>query len=418
MRRRFLSSVVILLLGAAMGQAQTPALPANADAADDSGRLWFDASYLLMWFKKSPEPVPLVTSASLADALPGALGQSGTRVLLGGSPIDTGEHSGARFLAGYWLNPERTLGVEAGYFFLAERGVQQTISTSGLPGSPNLAVPYFDVTGAAGLNGVPGESIYVVPGPFGSIPAFAGTITRTLTSRLQGAESNVVGNVYQGNGLRLDGLAGCRWLELREDLTLSVETLGLPGTAGVAGQFYNTLDSFGARNDFYGGQLGAQAEYQAGPWLLRVRTMVALGDMHETADVNGAGQTSNGNLFFSTGGLVKQPFPGGIITQPSNIGQHVRDRFTVVPEETVSVGFQPWEWLRVFVSYNFLYIGSVSRPGDLIDRDINATRTGLADAIRSVGLGTPATGPLQPSFSFHDSNFWAQGISFGAEFRY
>jgi hypothetical protein len=438
MRGCLVGSVALLLLGLPAAQAQVPApmeiagppaafaegasdtwaLPAAADPPGACPRVWLDASYLLMWFKRSPEPVPLVTTASLTDPLPGALGQPGTRVVLGGSSIEPGVHSGARFTAGYWLDGERCWAVEGGYFFLAQRSVQQAVSTTGLPGSGNFAVPYFDVTGAAGLNGVPGESIYVVPGPFTPLPGFAGTITRTLTTRLQGAEANGLGNLYRGPcGLRLDAVAGFRWLELQEDLSLAVQTLGLAGS-GSAGQFYNTLDSFRVRNSFYGGQVGAQAEYQAGRWFVRARTTVALGDMHEAGDVNGIAQTSKGNLFFSTGGRVSQPFAGGVFAQPSNIGRHVRDRFAVVPEETIALGWQPWEWLRVTVGYTFLYASAVARPGDQIDRDINATRTGLADAIRSVGLGTAASGPVAPAFTFHDSSFWAQGIRFGLEVRF
>ena len=33
-------------------------------------------------------------------------------------------------------------------------------------------------------------------------------------------------------------------------------------------------------------------------------------------------------------------------------------------------------------------------------------------------LGGGLVGPARPAFSFRDSDFWAQGVSFGVEFRY
>jgi hypothetical protein len=152
--------------------------------------------------------------------------------------------------------------------------------------------------------------------------------------------------------------------------------------------------------------------------MIQSRTTLALGDMHQMVDLSGIAQTSGGNLFFSTKGLVTHPFLGGVFTQPTNIGRHVRNHFDVLPEEVVSLSYSPRTWLRIFTSYQFLYVDAVARPGDQINRNINATQTGLADAIRAAGIGSAPTGPAQPVFSFHDSSFWAQGISFGLEFRY
>jgi hypothetical protein len=219
--------------------------------------------------------------------------------------------------------------------------------------------------------------------------------------------------------MRLDALAGLRWLQLREDLTLGVQTLGVPGaSSGVAGQFFNTQDAFALRNDFVGGQVGGRAEYCTGGLSIQATAKFALGTMHETADIRGLAQTSSGNLFFSTDGLGRQPFPGGVFAQSSNIGRHNRDRFAVVPEATLVVAYQPTAWLRLCAGYNFLYLSDVARPGDQIDRAINTTRTGLADVARAAGTGPAITGPALPAFGFHDSSFWAQGVSVGLEFRY
>jgi hypothetical protein len=120
------------------------------------------------------------------------------------------------------------------------------------------------------------------------------------------------------------------------------------------------------------------------------------------------------------GQLVTRPdtgatrFAGGLLALPSNIGHFARDRFAVVPELGVNVGFQLTNHLRAFAGYNFLYWSSVLRPGDQIDRGLNEL------AIPNFGSqpGTPAGDSRRPAVPFRDSDFWAQGVNFGLEFRY
>jgi len=64
----------------------------------------------------------------------------------------------------------------------------------------------------------------------------------------------------------------------------------------------------------------------------------------------------------------------------------------------------------------------VARPGDLIDRNINSTETGLNTTFLKAGIplgavGAPV-GPTAPNFTFRDTTYWAQGINFGLEFRW
>ena len=44
---------------------------------------WIRGEYLGWALRKSSIPVPLITSATFSDPIPGAIGQPGTRVLLG-----------------------------------------------------------------------------------------------------------------------------------------------------------------------------------------------------------------------------------------------------------------------------------------------------------------------------------------------
>jgi hypothetical protein len=413
MRTLFLSSLAVVLAGAGLSLAEAPPAPETIVPAgsivgsvpDGSGtpvtddapargrRLRVDSEYLLWWFKRSPVPVPLLTSAALADANPGALGQPGTQVLLGGTDVDTQEHSGGRFTIGYGLHDDQTCGVEASYFFLPEKRATQVVSSSGQPGSPIIGVPFFDVN-------LPGESFLPTAVP-GVGPA---SHTLTISERLHGGEVNGLARLPSGDGLRLDLLAGFRYVQLTEDLHLA-STLVRPDGSPQNAIVVSVDDEFHTRNRFWGGQVGARAAYCAGHLSVRGTAKLALGDMHEAVDIGGATLLAN----FAT----TVPFPGGFFALPTNSGHHAGDRFAVVPELGVSVGYDVTGWAQVFAGYNFLYLSDVARPGDQIDHNINLTQVPALSA----GAGT-LTGPAAPLFPGRSTDFWAQGINLGLEIRY
>ena len=97
---------------------------------------------------------------------------------------------------------------------------------------------------------------------------------------------------------------------------------------------------------------------------------------------------------------------------PSNSGRFVHGRFAVVPELDVRLGYQLSRHARLFAGYTFLYWSEVVRAGDQIDTSLNATQVPV---VRPAG---PLLGPARPAFSFHGTDLWAQGGTFGLEFRY
>jgi hypothetical protein len=90
-----------------------------------------------------------------------------------------------------------------------------------------------------------------------------------------------------------------------------------------------------------------------------------------------------------------------------------RDQFAIVPELGLKVGYQLTHQLRFYAGYDLLYISKVLRPGDQIDRGINVSQT-----VQSTIAGNAAATGTRPAFAFADSDFWAQGINLGLEFRY
>jgi hypothetical protein len=120
-------------------------------AAEAPGpQVWGGAEYLLWWLKKSPLPTPLVsTTSDLAALPPAAFLQPGTRTLIGEERLNSGLRSGARFEANVWIDDHRAIGCEGHYSFLESHTVSQAVAFSGVPGSPLLAVPFFDTDALA-----------------------------------------------------------------------------------------------------------------------------------------------------------------------------------------------------------------------------------------------------------------------------
>lgn len=388
-------------------------------------RAWFEGEYLLWAIKKNPLPTPLVTQGSLSDPVVGALGQPGTKIKLGKQHIDMGWMNGFRVTAGSWLNSSQKIGLEASYFLLPTTTRKKSLHTSGEVGSPSYAVPIFDVTGLWGLNGVPGESIYLLPGPLEDGPGFQGDFKLKLSSQFQGAQLNAIYRMAKWRFFRLNALTGFRWLQLNERLKFKVSTHAAPNYPfGFA--FADTKDSFKTENDFYGGQIGIGAEYIIRHFDVKGILQLGLGAMLEAVHIHGSSQTSNGNLFYETRNTANETLNGGIFAQKTNIGNHHRHAFAAVVDFNLQASWRISRYLELGAGYSFLWISALARPGKQIDRKINPTLTALADASRETvgtqlaptpfgmpGPAQPAQGPKRPDFSLKNSDFWAQGLTVG-----
>jgi hypothetical protein len=313
-------------------------------------------------------------------------------VLFGGG-IDNDVRSGGRFRAGYWLDDEQTCGIEGGYFFLSSRSVNFAAGSADA-GSLVISRPFFNV-----ITGMEDSELVSVPG------VLNGTVAVNLSSRLQGAELNGICNVCCGCRGRVDLLAGFRYLELDEGLGITENLAVNPSVPITGGTGFVVHDQFSTTNRFYGGQVGARAELWSGNLFVNVRGMIALGATDEVIDVAGS-------TVIAPPGRAPTVGNGGLLAQPTNSGHFTGSHFAVVPEVGVNVGYQLTEHLRAFVGYSFLYCSNVVRPGDQIDRGVNPTQLPLTTA-------TPLfTGTARPAPVLRDTDFWAQGVNFGMEFRY
>ncbi|HZZ79266.1 MAG TPA: BBP7 family outer membrane beta-barrel protein [Gemmataceae bacterium] len=367
-----------------------------------STRYWVNAEYLNWWFKNSPIDVPLATTGPLGPGgtpfgiipnVPGAIGTPGTQVLLGNQNFGTSNHAGIRLTFGTWLDPDQSRGVEVSYFLVADRNNTQIVGNTGAL----LTVPFLDVGPIKGQNTL----ILAAPGN----PAFAnGSAILGVTNHLQGEELNGIFNLSRTDTARVDLLVGARLLQFREALTFGANSVG---TAPLG--IDNASDSFVGNNNFYGGQLGLRAEFVRGPYFFGITEKFALGGLQEQMSVSGSTVTNFNPI--SAGSV--QAFPGGVFAQPTNIGDHSRGRFTFANEVIATAGYQMNDWARVFISYDFIFLNNVARPGQQLNRSINDSQ--FAATIPPPG---GLVGPASPAFSFRDSSFWAQGFNVGLSFRY
>ena len=103
-------------------------------------------------------------------------------------------------------------------------------------------------------------------------------------------------------------------------------------------------------------------------------------------------------------------------------------RFAGILETALRASYCFNRYFKLNAGYDFLWVSKLLRPGDQIDRKINPTLTGLAEATRSTvgtrsdptpfGMPGPAQAPQgvkRPHFEYKQTSFWAQGFTIGFE---
>ncbi len=354
---------------------------------------WGSAEYLL-WTVRSPN-TPALVAAAPSGVAPDLV--TGTPVYAGG--VNQGVFSGGRFTAGFTLGSMPNLGFEGSYFFLGRQTNNSFFGSDGLPGSPNLGRPVYTPTGA------PDAELVSATG------ALSGIVGVQTSTELWGAEGNLKRRLLCGCNGFLDVLGGFRYLNLREDLQISERLMTLVPTPLVpAGSQTVVFDEFRTSNQFYGGQLGVAGEYRLWKnFFVGGSFKLALGDMHEQLEIKG-------NTTFLVPGFAPATGTGGLLAQPSNIGNYSSDHFAVMPELGLKVGYNFTPNIRAFVGYDLLYVSNVVRPGDQVDLVVNRSQAPMflpPGAVNPPLVGIPRPRPL-----FQTTDFWAQGVNFGLEFRY
>jgi hypothetical protein len=353
-----------------------------------SNRLWFRGEALLWWLRGGATPPLLTTSpASTPQAQAGVLGQPNTSVLFGDQELNTGLHAGSRLTFGLWLDRCEESGLEFSYFIMGENN--QSYSNASM-GNPILARPFFNVT-----TGAQDSNLVAYPNTFN------GTFNATSTENFQGAEALWRRALVHGCDGRIDLLAGYRYQRLTDGLEIA-DSATTSGTAAVAaaGTTVNVSDTFHTRNDFNGAELGFSTQWHRNRWSLDTLLKLGIGETHTDVLVNGW-TTVNANA--TTVG-----YTGGQLALPSNMGNHTSDQFSMMPEIGFTLGYDLTPRLKATLGYTLLYWSNVARPGDQIDLNLDPGQ---------FPPPTTTTGQ-RPAFALHTSDFWAQGLNLGLDYRF
>jgi hypothetical protein len=253
-----------------------------------------------------------------------------------------------------------------------------------------LARPFIDLTLAP-----PRENSLLIAYPGLS----AGSITAKLrTSNILGAEAFGELMMLRDGDRRVDMVGGYQFFRLDDGLLINSATTITDVNNPIVGTRFDGVDRFLAHNTFNGGMMGLRGRMARGNWALDALGKVGLGNMHEQVVISG--QT----VVTSPGGGPATSSPGNLLTQPSNIGTFSRDRFAAIPELTLNLRYYIGPNVNFHIGYNIIWITEVALSADQVDRSVN--------------LSQPV-GPANPAFAFRgESNYWVQGINFGANWDF
>jgi hypothetical protein len=345
----------------------------------------------LQWWTRGLNFPPLVTSGSLADFNPGALNQPHTLVVLDPSQDPSANHSGGRVTLGYGIDRlENYLSLDGSFFGLETRTAGRGVASDGSPSSPLLARPFFNT----GTHAEDADPI--------AIPGIAsGTFQVGFLNKLYGADANLRWHVWSDQGDYFVLLFGGRYLNLEEALNITDTSHDLPGI-GVAGNDYFLTEGFSTRNQFGGGQFGAEYQWRYGPFTITTVGKVAFGSVLQDID------NSSFIRISEPGGLTTSATNRALYVTANNAGRFTRNRFAVLPESDIQLGIDFNQYVRLTIGYTFLYLNEAARPGDQIDRNVTIQP-----------VGTPAAfSPTAPPPSIVSTGFWAQGLDVGLRFSF
>lgn len=352
-------------------------------------RFWISATYLHWWAKDDLVP-PLLTLGNSADAMPGALGQPGTRIIFANLD-DEESRAGIRVNLGFILDQENFSTMELSFLHLANRSA----AFAAPPGNNMvLARPYVDANTLT-------ENAFVVFNP----DSVQGSVSALARTDIWGGELNFRARKTHSPTLFFHFLGGLRYFQLNDSLRIeenSTKTGILPlGRAENLSRF----DEFTSVNRFFGAQVGLEGEWFFQRFIVNVYGKIAAGINHE--DVSIRGGTAATNL-----GVSLPPLQTGFLANQTNIGDYSQGRFGLLGDFGLTMGYQLTSFCRVSVGYNRIYWNSVARAGQQIDRTLNPTQ------FTNTGVQGTLVGEIRPAFFFRETDFWVQGVNFTLEFRY
>ena len=293
-------------------------------------------------------------------------------VLFGGGTVGSGMAAGARADFGFWFDDCETLGMGAKVWGL-EGDSDGFYAARRRTGNPVLARPFYNV-----VLGQEDALLVASPG------LIVGSINADTSSSVLAAEAYLRSGILAGRGYNLDLVGGYHFLRLDDELSVFSNSMSIdPGGAVPVGTIIDVLDEFGAQNEFHGGSIGVVGEIRHGCWTL---SGLAKCQRRQHAIRRSTSTATRASRRRAT---RRRSLPGGMLAQPTNMGEYARDVTAWIPELGVTAGYDVRNWLRLTIGYNFLWISNVAFAGDQIDCSVNPTQFG----------GNPLIGPARPAFT-------------------
>jgi hypothetical protein len=378
-----------LPLPASVASSQ-PVIETPPAVEETSDCFYVEVGCLLRWFKPVCASVPIVAVGNPQAAIPGAVGQPGTQILVGRVPPHKFEFPltpGMQATVG-WDRGDGAIGLEVSGFFMAQASNSQHF-TAAPNGSPNSYLPYQ----------APDNSFQALP--FTIPGVVTGSSAAVGSTRLWGIEGNVPMPFTVDRGTYiLHGafLIGGRYLDLtdRVRITNSLSLVDDPSAFAIG------MDQFSTHNQFAGPQVGTTIGVSAGRWSVELTSKLAGGVTHQTRNIDGSPLLS---------ASVVSPLlvPGPIQVLPSNINHETADRVTLVPEIGIKTQVALTSWCSLSLGYSLLYWNKVLCPGDQMSPLVNITQ---------LPFHGPVSGSLDPKPQFEHTDYFAQGMNVAIQFRY
>lgn len=393
MTKRILCLLGLLLAGIGSIRAQEGAAPPSdlLTFVPQEDNAWLTGEFLFGWVE-GVHLSPLVTTSTAGtdQSVAGVLGEPTTTTLLGGTQ-SSGILPGFRLGAGYIFDHDYGIGVEAGFMFLASNSSSFAFDSADHNGI--LARPYVDAASgdpASVLVGFPGLSTGTI-----NVESKVGdfySLNLDLTEKIWEEES----------GWRMDALFGYRFASFSDKLRIQqhIDSTMLPGTS------IDSRDDFAAKNTFHGLDLGLRTSYRWSDRLsLNVLTKVAAGNMHQTVDIRGRTVTT-------VDGSPDSPTTasGGMYALRTNIGEHRRNEWTVLPEGGANLVWKLRSNMNLRLGYSMIYLTKAARADNQIDFTVDPR---LFPPEEVVPPADPQ--PSRPAFQLHRSDFWIQSLNVGVD---
>jgi len=347
--------------------------------------MWAQLEFLMWWGKGSHMP-PLVTTsvpATVPQAQAGVLGFPTTRVLSGNELFGDEIQAGFRGDFGIWLDQCHNTG--AGVRVYGLEGDQANFFAAST-GDPVLARPFFNA-----LLMQQDALLIAYTDPVNG-PVVDGNVGVNYNTSFVGTDVYMRIMMERCPTNRVDIIGGYTYMRLADNLRIrsfhTAHSVLIPDTT------FDIRDQFATSNVFQGVMLGLMGTRARGRWSIDWLAKASLGASHQKVRI--AGSTTVTPL-----GGVGNTTNGGLLAQPTNIGDHEGSQTVCIPEITANLNYHLNSNLRVGIGFNAIWMSAAVTAGDQIDRGVNTSQLG----------GGPLFGPPRPRFDWVQDDYWLMGIN-------